>query len=253
MKSLLLIIDMQNDFCQPTGSLYVPGAEKDVERLCRFIRTNTDSIDRIILTQDNHHFLDISHPCYWINSEGKHPEPFTAILPEDVEDCRWIPRMNPDRALQYLRALRENNEYTHTIWPEHCIWGSEGAAIVPALMNEIANWSKQGKYHTVISKGTNPSTEHFGAFRANIPLPDDPETAINLPFINELKTFDKIWIAGEAKSHCVANSIKQLFDYPEIIRKIIILEDCMSHVPGFESLSAPIFEHAFHIGALFNA
>ena len=249
MKSLLFIIDMQNDFCQPTGSLYVPGAENDVERLCRFIGSNADSIDRIVLTQDNHHYLDISHPCFWTDHAGKHPAPFTVIMPEDVETDRWIPRMYPKRALQYLHALRDNDEYAHTVWPEHCIWGSEGAAIVAALMNVIADWAKQGKYHTVISKGTNPLTEHFGAFRANVPLPDCPETALNLPLINELKSFDRIWIAGEAKSHCVANTIRQLFDYPEIIKKLAILEDCMSHVPGFETLAAPIFEQAYNMGA----
>lgn len=31
MKTVLLVVDMQNDFCLPSGSLYVPGAEKDVE------------------------------------------------------------------------------------------------------------------------------------------------------------------------------------------------------------------------------
>ena len=38
MKTVLFIVDMQNDFCLPTGSLYVPGAEKDAERLSLLIR-----------------------------------------------------------------------------------------------------------------------------------------------------------------------------------------------------------------------
>ena len=49
MKTVLLIVDMQNDFCLPSGSLYVPGAEKDVERLSRLIKKKTTVIDKIIL------------------------------------------------------------------------------------------------------------------------------------------------------------------------------------------------------------
>lgn len=32
MKTLLLVIDMQNDFCKPEGALYVPGVEADTLR-----------------------------------------------------------------------------------------------------------------------------------------------------------------------------------------------------------------------------
>ena len=52
MKTVLLVVDMQNDFCLPSGSLYVPGAEKDVERLSRLIKEKMTVIDKIILTAD---------------------------------------------------------------------------------------------------------------------------------------------------------------------------------------------------------
>ena len=54
MKTVLLVVDMQNDFCLPSGSLYVPGAEKDVERLSRLIKEKMTVIDKIILTADGH-------------------------------------------------------------------------------------------------------------------------------------------------------------------------------------------------------
>lgn len=38
-KIHLLIIDPQNDFCSPDGSLYVHGAEQDMQRLADFIDT----------------------------------------------------------------------------------------------------------------------------------------------------------------------------------------------------------------------
>ncbi len=49
-KNALLIIDPQNDFCNPgdttesnKGSLYVDGAEKDMLRLANWIKQNKDT------------------------------------------------------------------------------------------------------------------------------------------------------------------------------------------------------------------
>jgi nicotinamidase/pyrazinamidase len=56
-------------------------------------------------------------------------------------------------------------------------------------------------------------------------------------------------MAGEAKSHCVANTIKQMLDIKGIARKLVILEDCMSDVPGFETIALPIYERARTAGA----
>ena len=70
MKTVLLVVDMQNDFCLPSGSLYVPGAEKDVERLSRLIKEKMTVIDKIILTADEHHVMDIAHPSYWKRASG---------------------------------------------------------------------------------------------------------------------------------------------------------------------------------------
>lgn len=64
--------------------------------------------------------------------------------------------------------------------------------------------------------------------------------------------YDEIWLAGEARSHCVANTLKQMFDYPEIVRRLVILEDCMSDIPGCEDLAIPIYEKAARMGARFE-
>lgn len=251
MKTLLFIIDMQNDFCNPSGSLYVPGAEIDAMRLVGFIRRNINSIDQVILTQDNHQVMDIAHPAFWINSKGEYPAAYTTITLNDVETGKWQPVMYMEEAIDYLRKIAETDEYSHTIWPEHCIWGSEGAAIYPELMEAVQEWAREGKMFDVISKGMYPLTEHFGAFRANMPVDNVPETQFNQSLKEKMEGYDKIWIAGEAKSHCVANTIKQLFDYPELIARMIILEDCMSNVTGFESLANPIYEKAKNMGAAF--
>ena len=91
MKTLLFIVDMQNDFCSPQGSLYVPGAEMDAERLGRLIDRRKEDIDKIILTLDQHHVMDIAHPFYWHDERGEHPKPFTAISWWEVLSGEWIP------------------------------------------------------------------------------------------------------------------------------------------------------------------
>ena len=53
MKTLI-IIDFQNDFCQPTGSLYVPGAEQAKKGIISYMEKNAKDINQIIYTKDWH-------------------------------------------------------------------------------------------------------------------------------------------------------------------------------------------------------
>lgn len=259
-KTLLLIIDPQNDFCLPNGALYVPGAENDMARLAEFISKNRSKINQIIVSCDTHHVIDISHPYFWILNEHPyyqnndiHPKPYTQITYKDVVNSgAWLPRFEEEKTLNYLKQLEEQGEFPHVIWPEHCIAGSVGAAITDVLMDELKNWErKTGTHFQVIEKGLNPMTEMFGVFRANIPDSNDKSTQENKELIAQISAFDKIIVAGEAKSHCVANSIKQLFAYTDIMKKMLILEDCMSDVTGFETIALPVYKEALQLGAQF--
>ncbi len=254
MKNLLLIIDPQNDFCNPgdddgknKGSLYVPGAEQDMTRLAQWIEKNKTKIDHIIITLDNHHLNDISHPNFWINDKGEHPAPFSTITAQDVEQGKWKSIFDNDKALAYLKEL-EKQGLTHTIWPLHCLIGSCGAAIYQPLLDAILNWTAQGYFYQTVVKGTYPYTEHFGAFKAQVSYDNIPETQLNTQLLNELENYDNIIIAGEARSHCVGTSLKQIIDFkPEIAKKITILEDAMSNVPGFEMET--VYQKAISLGA----
>ena len=251
MNTLLLIIDMQNDFCRPDGALYVNGAERDVERLAEFISSHEDKVHHIIMTQDNHHVIDISHPCFWEDRNGNPPAPYTSISSEDVQNGLWIPRFRRDEAVEYVKNLEKQGEFPHVIWPEHCIIGSFGAAIVNEIMEPVKNWARRGQYFDMVIKGTNPLTEHFGALMANIPIKESPETQLNKELVNKLYLYDKILIAGEAKSHCVATSVKQILNIDGFASKLVILEDCMSDVRGFETLALPIYKKARNLGVEF--
>ena len=118
MNLELLIIDPQKDFCDPKGSLFVPGADKDIQRLTEMVSRLGNKIKDIHVTLDSHHFVDIAHPIFWIDSDGKHPNPFTLISKEDVENGVWR-TTNPNfqnRALEYVTTLAKNSRYLLCIW-----------------------------------------------------------------------------------------------------------------------------------------
>jgi nicotinamidase/pyrazinamidase len=251
-NNVLMIVDMQNDFCMPDGTLYIPGAENDLKRTASFIKQNINNIDHIILTQDNHQVIDISHPYFWEDKNGNHPEPLTQISTEDIENEIWIPRFEVSKAKNYVRNLEKKGEFPHIVWPEHCIQGSRGAAFTDVIMHEVIEWARQGKHYEMVVKGTNPLTEHFGVLRANIPIEKNAETQLNTRLLSTLRKYNNILIAGEAKSHCVANTVKQLLEYSDIPGKITLLQDCMSNVPGMEHIADSIYSEAKKAGVVFR-
>ncbi len=250
-KVLLLIIDMQYDFCSPEGALYVPGSEMDVSRLSGFISANESRINHVIFTQDNHNVVDISHPVFWEDKRGNFPKPFTEISLKKVLGEVWQPRFQKGKAIEYIRKLEQQGEFPHSIWPEHCLIGSHGAAIVDELLEPVKEWARKGNFYDLVIKGTNPMTEHFGALKANVPIAGCPETHLNTDLVNRLMNAGKIYIAGEARSHCVATTIKQMLHLGGLARKLHILEDCMSNIPGFEKIAQPIYDKAKAEGAKF--
>jgi len=248
-KTALMIIDPQNDFCNPEGSLFVPGAEADMQRLAGFIKRNSEHIDKILFTLDSHQVYDISHPGFWTDADGNRPEPFTAITLTDLESGRWKAVKDNDKALDYLQQLEQKSEYTHMIWPEHCISGSWGASLALPIENAVREWAQAGKTFMPVYKGTNPYTEHFGALRANVPDAYDAGSLLNRKLIAELEKYTTIYIAGEAQSHCVANTLKQLMESTDLISRCVFILDCMTDVVGFEGYADSVFDEARNKGA----
>jgi nicotinamidase-related amidase len=247
VTNAFLIIDAQVDFCHPEGSLFVPGADTDVERIARLIHQHAHQIDHIVVTLDTHQLLDIAHPQFWKNAEGKHPDPFTVITSDDVITGQWIPRFSPEKARQYVQDLEADEQFQHVIWPEHCLIGSSGAALHDTLLAALKNWAHQrGQDYIAVQKGLYPLTEHFGVFQAQVPDPEVPETQFNAALVADLDRFDTIYIMGEAKSHCVATSLKQLLEFaPAITEKLVLVTDCMSDVTGMGHLADSIYAEAW--------
>jgi nicotinamidase-related amidase len=223
-----------------------------MRRLANWIRANKSVINHISLTADSHPVNSVSHPSFWYDSNGNAPEPFTPVTSQDINEGKLTPRFFRDEVVSYIKDLEAQGEFAHFIWPFHCLTGSRGAAIDDSLMDALVEWTKGGSNYNLIVKGTNPLTEHFGIFRANIPLAGYPETHLNKNLIDTLKEYKHIFLAGEAKSHCVANSLKQAMDdAPELAARFIILEDCMSDVNGMGHLGEPVYERARQMGIKF--
>ncbi len=239
MQVELLIIDPQVDFCDPTGALFVPGADRDMARLAGMVRRLTPKLGDIHVTLDSHHLVDIAHPIFWKDGGGKHPAPFTLISAADVAASRWTttqPGMYR-RALAYVETLETNGRYPLCIWPPHCLIGSAGHAVVPALFAALQDWERRFALVDYVTKGSNPFTEHYSAIQADVPDPADPGTQINTALIGTLLKADLVAVAGEAGSHCLANTVRDVannFGDDRLVSKIVLLTDATSPVTGFE-------------------
>jgi len=270
----MIIIDPQNSFCYPgidpsliidpnvndfirfnnlsllnPGELFVPGADQDMIRLATFIDRLGNKIDDISVTLDTHHYFDISHPSFWMESGTNNLiSPFTIMRVENDkfmgfnvitnEDKEYRVRigMFKQKAMKYIELLKQNNRYALCIWPPHCLIGTFGVQVYQPLMDSLLNWESHPAMIDYVTKGSNFLTEHYSAVKADVVDPEDPTTDLNIDLIENLDEADILIFAGEAKSHCskfTAEDIAREFG-DDKVKKIVFLEDCMSNVPGFE-------------------
>jgi nicotinamidase/pyrazinamidase len=153
---VFLVVDVQNDFC-PGGALAVPGGDAVVPVVNRL----AGLFDHVLLTQD-------WHPPGHTSFASSHPgrQPFEAIeVPYGAQ----------------------------TLWPDHCVQGSQGAAFHPELEVRRAE--------LIIRKGFDPAIDSYSAFYEN-----DRTTATGLTGYLRTRGFERIFMAGLATDFCVAFS-----------------------------------------------
>jgi nicotinamidase/pyrazinamidase len=240
MNLHFLLIDTQNDFANPTGSLFVPGADKDSERLAAMLKRLMSDINEIHVTLDTHHWVDIAHPIFWVDNQGNHPAPFTIITEDEVLNGKWK-TTQPEaqaRATEYVKALKANGSYDLTVWPPHCLIGKVGHNVVTPIADALTEWENTFATVDYAIKGDNMWTEHYSAIKAEVPDPDDPSTLLNMRLIDNLEKADLIAFSGQALSHCVANTIRDIADNfdEKNISKLVLIEDTTSPVAGYEEL-----------------
>jgi nicotinamidase/pyrazinamidase len=156
MSTVLLVIDVQNDFC-PGGRLAVAGGDETVP----IINALTHEHRHVVLTQDWH---PANHSSFASQHHGA--SPFTQI------EMPYGPQ---------------------TLWPDHCIIGSDGAAFHAGL--DIP--------HTelIVRKGFRREVDSYSAFFEN-----DHSTPTGLGGYLKERGFTHVVLAGLAFDYCVRYS-----------------------------------------------
>jgi nicotinamidase/pyrazinamidase len=156
MARALVVIDVQNDFC-PGGALGVAGGDEVVA----VINAMAPSFEHMVLTQD-------WHPAHHSSFASSHPgkNPFESI------DMPYGPQ---------------------TLWPDHCIQGSAGAAFHPNLNRTHAE--------LILRKGFRTAIDSYSAFFEN-----DRTTPTGLAGYLGERGISAITLVGLATDYCVAYS-----------------------------------------------
>jgi nicotinamidase/pyrazinamidase len=240
-RTALLLIDAQVDFIHTDGALSVPGAVDDTRRTIEWLFNHIGEVTTIIASLDSHTPIQIFSPSWWVNAEGRHPDPFTIITSAEVQSSQWRALYQASWSGEYVERLEEQAKKQLMIWPYHTLIGTPGHTITPALYEAIA-------YHTAarktqprfVIKGTIPETENYSIFEPEVKMDKLENGGLNTALLDELATYDRVYVAGQAKSHCVLESVTSMMRYfdgqPEIIEKIYLLKDAMSSVvsPGID-------------------
>jgi nicotinamidase/pyrazinamidase len=150
---LLLIVDVQNDFC-PGGALAVADGDAVVPVVNRL----SERFDHVMLTQDWH---PRGHSSFATSHQGSAPFE-TITMPYGPQ----------------------------TLWPDHCVQGTAGAAFHPKLLTDRAE--------LVIRKGFRSAIDSYSAFYEN-----DRTTPTGLAGYLRERGLKRIFMAGLATDYCV--------------------------------------------------
>ncbi|MGJ5074130.1 bifunctional nicotinamidase/pyrazinamidase [Bradyrhizobium oligotrophicum] len=152
-EDLLLIIDVQNDFC-PGGALAVADGDAVVPVINRLSRM----FDHVVLTQDWH---PAGHSSFASSHPGK--APFESVT------MPYGPQ---------------------TLWPDHCIQGTPGAAFHAGLATD--------KAQLIIRKGFRAAIDSYSAFFEN-----DKTTPTGLAGYLRERGLKRVFLVGLATDFCV--------------------------------------------------
>ncbi len=235
-KIAVVLVDYQHDFVDPSGTLYVPGSEADVARFLTWFYANAHKITTIYASLDTHIPFQIFYSSWWVNPHtNEHPLPFTVITGQDVDNRTWVPLLEPEWSAYYVHELQQKARKDLMIWPYHTMQGTLGHMLVSPISEAIAWHSTARQAQPIyIEKGLTTRTEFYGIFGAEVPDPQSPVSNLNVPLLDAVMQHNKVYIAGEAKSHCVLETERQIVEHyanqPDMLRKLYFLKDCTSSV-----------------------
>jgi nicotinamidase/pyrazinamidase len=180
----LLVIDLQNDFC-PGGALAVTGGDTIIPS----INALAQRFDHVLLTQD-------WHPPQHISFATTHP----GKNPLDIVEAPYGPQ---------------------TLWPDHCLQHTAGAAFHPGLDIPHAE--------LILRKGFRKHIDSYSAF-----LENDHLTPTGLAGYLRERNLTRLFLCGLAFDFCVRFSA---LDGKALGFETIVLEDATRPVDIHNSVA----------------
>lgn len=169
---LLLVVDVQPDF-MPGGALAVPGGDE----VLPVINTLLGHFRHAVATQD------------W------HPADHASFASQHLGQAPFgVARMSYGEQV---------------LWPDHCVQGTAGAALHPAL--------DTARIELVLRKGFRREIDSYSAFREN-----DLTTSTGLHGYLRERGFLRIFVAGLARGYCTDFSAE---DAAELGYAVFLVED----------------------------
>ena len=234
----LLIIDPQNDFVDPRGSLYVKDSEKAVANIVKLLSERGNEIDCVCVSKDSHHRLNIGFKEFWENA----PEEFQKITARDLMSGKYVPKYFKDSEhIQMMVKHLDDTGQDITIWPTHCIEDTWGCDIADELRVALSKWEmcSQSTYKT-ITKGRHPFYEAYSIMDAD-----------NFYSFEQKLLVDELIVCGFCTDVCVRYSLIDLLadirddvlrDRRSIAPKITFLPGCSCAIGDNDEASKYLFE-----------
>jgi nicotinamidase-related amidase len=141
-------------------------------------------------------------------------------------------------SVDYTEQLEKSGRYVLTIWPYHALLGGASHALVPALMEAALYHAVARRAETVFEiKGRSAVTENYSVLSPEVRrLGGRAVGEFNTRLFDLLMGHDRLYVFGQAKSHCVRATLLDLMEEcrrrdPALLARIHVLEDAMSPVP----------------------
>jgi nicotinamidase/pyrazinamidase len=240
MKNIYgIFIDFNNDFLDD-GSLPVKGGRQASKNSASLIKRLKKKFNQIWASMDCHQKMQIFHPKWHLNKKNQNPGPYQPITHQDYLDGTWRCSIGNRRykdgktyqqkTEEYLKELESKSKLTLVSWPEHALVSTKGWLLEESFTEALYEWEEENlRRVNFIAKGSNPFTEFYSAFEAEVFQPDDPSTGLNTKLVQALEEADEIVWGGLVLEYCLRHSMKSILDNfsnTDYIKKCVLLRDC---------------------------
>ncbi|KAJ9502773.1 NAD(+) salvage pathway protein [Exophiala xenobiotica] len=177
-RPTLVVVDLQNDFCPPDGSLAVTGGRDIVPLVNRLLASSKFVLK--IATQDWH---PEDHVSFASNHAAPNNKPFTSFI-----DMKNLVANKPEQTMK------------QRLWPVHCVQQTNGAEIIDEI--------DLSKIDTFVKKGMDSRVEMYSAFSDSFGNMTAGAGGVNLDLADLLKAkaITHVYVVGLAGDYCVKDT-----------------------------------------------